>query len=123
MVYDDYRDSPFFYDDWFGEASPDNDDYALTAGRFANLAMPDGTKYTWDQSATGSLNPYSSPYGYLRTPWNMNKSPYFGRHNLTYNHVSFSSLPTCTDMYDCYSSESFSDVSSLEFFFIFLAKC
>jgi hypothetical protein len=117
MTYDDYTDSPFFYDDWFGKASPGTSDYSLNTGRFANISMPDGTKYSWDQSATGSLNPFKNPYGYMRTPWNMNKSPYFGRHNLTYGYSSFGSMPTCNDMYDCYRSTTLSDVSSLHTFF------
>jgi hypothetical protein len=114
MVYDDYRDSPFFADDWFGEASPNSADHSLVKGKFAGISMPDGSLYTeWRQSESTSMNPFTNPYGYMRTPWNMNKSPYFGRHNLTYDHDPFCSLPTCVDMYDCYSSSNLADVSYL----------
>ncbi len=113
MVYDDYRDSPFFYPDWFGTASPENEQHAVMSGRWANISMPDGAAYldAWSQSESGSMNPFVNPYGYMRTPWNMNESPYFGRNNLTYGRVSFDTMPTCTDMYDCYSSDSLADVS------------
>jgi len=53
-------------DDWFGTARGAN--HTVTVGRFA-----------WSTIATNLSAATRSPWGYLRAPWNMNKSPYVTR--------------------------------------------
>lgn len=52
--------------DWFGRASGPL--RTVTEGRFANVSVP-----------INASAPIHSPYGYLRSPWNANKSPYLSR--------------------------------------------
>ncbi len=118
-----YQDSSVFFDNWFGSASPTSEDHSLDpSSRFDNILTPNGTSYAneWEEerasnsasvNVRASLNPFVNPYGYMRTPWNMNTSPYFGRRNLTYNVQRYTELPTCDLMELCYESESMADVS------------
>lgn len=55
-IYDDYNwvDSPVFGADWYGEASPNNDDHIITEGMWAGVALPSGEPYQeWDTASTG----------------------------------------------------------------------
>ena len=113
ILYENWYDSPIFYASWLGEANPSTSDHRITNSRFAGIEMPDGTSYTedWSIADSGSLSPYSNPYGYMRTPWNMNKSPYFGRYNKTYNYESYTTFPGCSTLEVCYAHDSLADVS------------
>jgi hypothetical protein len=113
ILYDEWYYSPIFYSTWLGEANPSTSDHSITTSRFAGVEMPDGTSYTaaWSIADEGSLSPYSNPYGYMRTPWNLNKSPYFGRYNKTYNYESYTTFPGCTTLQMCYDHDDLADVS------------
>lgn len=115
IAFADYMQSNVFQDGWFGSASPNTADHSLAQGRFSGIVTPDGTKYArkWSQKDSGSMNPFSNPYGFMRTPWNLNPSPYFGRRNLTFDTVSYTALPGCGKMEACYDSDTLSDVSEL----------
>ena len=63
---DVFKESTLFTEDWFGVT--DVSSHRVTEGRFAYVRV------THNRSA-----PVTSPYGYLRAPWNVNKSPYLTR--------------------------------------------
>jgi hypothetical protein len=112
-LYDNWWNSPVFNDDWFGEANPSTADHSLATGRFAGIKVPSGDKYSsWNISEKKSLNPFVNPYGLMRTPWNLNSSPYFGRRNTTWGYESITEFPTCSTMQGCYNSDSLSAVSN-----------
>jgi hypothetical protein len=66
----DFRTSIVFSDDWFGEASPDNDLHTVTKGRFQFVAtLLDAKKFShWTNS-----------YSMLRGPWNNDPTPFLTR--------------------------------------------
>lgn len=53
---------------WFGKA--EGELHTVTEGRFAYVEVASNFSAEW-----------RSPYGYLRAPWNVNKSPYLTRHH------------------------------------------
>lgn len=91
---DDWTDSVIFDNDWFGTASPDNDDHIITEGRWAYLgvgkeANPDGVR---------------NPYALLRSPWNTNPMPYVMRHRYVYQEKDGGwTLPGCVDFFEAWS--------------------
>ena len=100
-------------DDWFGTASPVNEDHVVDSGRwgFLNLAKDDGQGHL--QIKVGYLvlttppdlsqpshehNTSQNPYGLLRSPWNTNNVPYLTRSRYTYNQKDGGwSLPSCAE--------------------------
>lgn len=102
-----FAESPIFNEDWFGQASPANEEHRIESGFWGDVKMPSGDKYsTWDMAATGTLNPFVNPYGLMRSPWNKNPSPYMGRCNATYGMTQYSSMPSCKDLRSCFFSRS-----------------
>lgn len=66
-----FRSSLIFSDDWFGNASPDNDLHTLTEGRWAFVP------------ATANARNFSevvNSYGVLRAPWNNDPTPFLTRY-------------------------------------------
>ena len=110
--YDNYNwvMSPIFGDDWYGEASPSNDDHKISRGRWSEITLPDGTPYKdWSIAETGTLNPFVNGYGYMRSPWNNNPSPYLGRCNTSYGTESSGTAlgrAACDAISSCYASTS-----------------
>ncbi|CAM9369255.1 unnamed protein product [Laminaria digitata] len=96
MGLDGYGESEVFARDWFGEFSPDNELHTITEGRWAYLPVMEDA---WDY--------VHNPYGLLRSPWNLDSTPYVTRHNTT-------SGETPTDMVSCEVYSSCFESSSLK---------
>ena len=102
-----FADSPIFNDDWFGMANPLNYEHRVDAGRWSEIKMPSGDKYsTWSIAETGKLNPFVNPYGIMRSPWNKNPSQYITRHNATYSMSQYDTMPSCSVLRNCFFSKS-----------------
>jgi hypothetical protein len=102
--------SPAFSDKTFGAAPIPADAYWGWTYRLSSLsdaAIPNGrwafTK-TEDNTNYEELN-YS--YGYIRSPWNMNPSPYLSRFTSTNKH-----LPTCSSHYQLLAYDTLTDFLS-----------
>ncbi|CAN0362468.1 unnamed protein product, partial [Hapterophycus canaliculatus] len=96
----DYDDSEIFQDDWFGMASPDNDLHTVDRGRWAHIPiMEDAWEYVHNS------------YGLLRTPWNVDSTPYVTRHNMT-NGEDGQAIVTCADYESCFDSDNLSDMNN-----------
>lgn len=75
---ENWRDSPIFSDDWFGEASPENGLHIVTNGRWGfNAAMTRAENFTTTNS-----------YGLLRSPWNHDPTPFMTRHDHLYGYFN-----------------------------------
>lgn len=61
-----FETSELFTEEWFG--STDGKTHTVTKGRFANFEVPRGSNATT-----------MSPFGYLRSPWNINNAKYVTR--------------------------------------------
>ncbi|CAN0073283.1 unnamed protein product [Ascophyllum nodosum] len=97
--YDTYGESEIFSDDWFGDASPSNALHTVDRGRFAYLpVLKNAADYGYIHNA----------YGLLRTPWNLDFTPFVTRHNAT-NGQAKTDMVTC-DLY----STSFESVTLRE---------
>ncbi|CAM9656131.1 unnamed protein product [Scytosiphon promiscuus] len=95
-----YGDSEIFAQDWFGEASPDNPLHTVDKGRWAYLPVK---KDSWDY--------VHNSYGLLRTPWNVDGTPFVTRNNMT-NGVSSMSMVSC-DMYQkCFEASTMSSINN-----------
>ena len=68
---EDWTRSTVFEHDWFGTASPENDDHVITDGRWSYLPV---------MQESGQFSEIHNPYGLLRSPWNTNPTPYVLRH-------------------------------------------
>src|SRR3989338_1273107 len=72
-------DSPIFGDNYFGGSGDPNDFYRVKNGRFA---LKDGVRWNIAKSEDyldRALWPMQNPYGYLRSPWNINPVSSFAR--------------------------------------------
>ncbi|CAN0087203.1 unnamed protein product, partial [Scytosiphon promiscuus] len=97
---EDYDGSEIFQDDWFGEASPDNDLHTVQKGRWAHLSV---MKEAWDY--------VHNSYGLLRAPWNSDPTPYVTRHNMT-NGRDGQGIVTCDDYESCFDSDNLADMNN-----------
>ncbi|CAN0178363.1 unnamed protein product [Pylaiella littoralis] len=89
-----YGLSEVFLPEWFGSASPENPLHTVDAGRWAYLpVMKDAWEYV------------HNPYGLLRSPWNLDGTPYVTRHNLT-NGDDQTRMVSCSMYQDCFDSTS-----------------
>eukprot|EP00752_Nemacystus_decipiens_P016248 g14528.t1 len=71
----DFRTSGVFADDWFGEASPENDLHTPTRGRFGYVpAMANAREFSV----------LSNSYGLLRSQWNNDPTPFMTRNKMIY---------------------------------------
>jgi len=73
----DWRNSPVFSDDWFGEAAPNNELRTATSGRFAFVPA-----LTHAYNFSRVVN----SYGLLRAPWNNDPTPYVTRSSEIYGY-------------------------------------
>jgi len=92
----DWEDSVIFSDDWFGDASPDNDEHIITEGRFAYLPII--------KDSNGSY-PITNPHGLLRSPWNANPVAYVTRHDKVLRQRAYKHLPTCRSFYEAFQED------------------
>ena len=73
----DWRTSFIFADDWFGEASPDNDLHTVVTGRWAfNPTMVGSKDYSY----------WTNSYGVMRAPWNADPTPFLTRAAAVYGY-------------------------------------
>lgn len=70
----DWTKSIVWHNSWFGPASPTNDQHAIDKGRFAYTHVSKVTKENH-----GMFSRIRNPYGYLRSPWNTNPTPFVMR--------------------------------------------
>ncbi|CAM9966090.1 unnamed protein product, partial [Ectocarpus fasciculatus] len=73
----DYGESVIFAADWFGDASPDNSLHTVDNGRWAYLPVMQAS------TANDATDFVHNPYGLLRSPWNVDGTPFVTRYNLT----------------------------------------
>lgn len=95
-----YGESIIFDDNWFGQASPSAPLHTVTKGRWAYL---DVMQNAW--------NYVHNPYGLLRTPWNLDATPYVTRHNLTSGGVA-KNMVDCGDYDSCFTADSIKDMNN-----------
>ena len=69
-----FWEGALWQEDFFGRADAANN--TMTRGRFAYLAVS-----KVDEDAEAGMIRSKNAYGYLRAPWNLNKSPFVTRHN------------------------------------------
>lgn len=97
---DEYGESMIFDDAWFGNASPSNDLHTVDKGRWAYLpVMEEAWEYV------------HNAFGLLRSPWNLDSTPYVTRHNMTNGNVA-TSMVSCSEYSSCFSSSSMKEMNS-----------
>ena len=84
-----YAQSLIFSEDWFGPASPQQEDHVVNIGRWAfTPVLQDARKFS----------AITNPYGLLRSPWNTNPVPYLTRYSQVLGSQNDGySLTTCED--------------------------
>jgi phage-related protein len=98
-TYDDYRDSPIFDDDWFGEADPEG--HGITSGRWAGLSV---------SQPVDDFDIYNA-YGHMRSPWNNNPSPSVGRSSSVHGDTTTFTFPTCAVFSECFNQDTLADIN------------
>ncbi|CAB1119543.1 unnamed protein product [Ectocarpus sp. CCAP 1310/34] len=93
----EYGESTIFAADWFGEASPDNSLHTVDKGRWAYL--PGATDYV------------HNPYGLLRSPWNVDGTPFVTRFNLT-NGEDKTSMVSCETYQSCFDATTLATMNN-----------
>eukprot|EP00904_Undaria_pinnatifida_P008379 jgi/Undpi1/4671/HiC_scaffold_18.g08025.m1 len=97
---DMYGDSEIFADDWFGSASPANHMHTVDTGRWAFTPVKQDA---WDY--------VHNSYGLLRTPWNVDPTPFVTRHNMTNDKVA-TSVVSCMGYQSCFESTTLSKMNN-----------
>eukprot|EP00903_Cladosiphon_okamuranus_P019382 g17822.t1 len=95
----DYGESEVFGPDWFGNASPDNPLHTVDDGRWAYLPL---MKDAWEH--------VHNPYGLLRSPWNLDGTPFVTRHNMT-NGQDLTSVVSCAVYQNAFESISIASLN------------
>ncbi|CAM9758629.1 unnamed protein product, partial [Hapterophycus canaliculatus] len=95
-----YGDSIVFSPDWFGDASPDNSLHTVDDGRWAYLSVK---KDAWEY--------VHNAYGLLRTPWNVDGTPFVTRYNMT-NGVSSEGMVSCNAYQKCFEGNTISSINN-----------
>ncbi|CAN0341395.1 unnamed protein product, partial [Ectocarpus sp. 8 AP-2014] len=93
----DYGESQVFAADWFGDASPDNSLHTVDKGRWAYLS--EATDYV------------HNPYGLLRSPWNVDGTPFVTRYNLT-NGEDKTDVVSCGMYQACFDSTTLATMNN-----------
>ncbi|CAM9513044.1 unnamed protein product [Ectocarpus sp. 12 AP-2014] len=108
----DYGQSPIFAADWFGDASPDNSLHTVDKGRWAYLPVMKATVILWGwlflQDATDFVH---NPYGLLRSPWNVDGTPFVTRFNLT-NGEDTTDMVSCGSYQACFDSTTLANMNN-----------
>ncbi|CAM9333791.1 unnamed protein product, partial [Ascophyllum nodosum] len=98
LGYNSYGDSKIFSPDWLGDASPENPLHTVDNGRFQYLPVFEkAAEYGYVHNA----------YGLLRTPWNLDSTPFVTRHNATNGQIK-------TGMVSCQTYSNSFDTSTLK---------
>jgi hypothetical protein len=95
-----WKESHIFSDKWFGSATTSSASHAIENGKFAYTRVK--------KVGVSETDAYvSNPYGLLRSPWNVNDSPYVTRSAKVDGYNAFySELPSCKDYMDCFLSDT-----------------
>ena len=102
-----FNNSEIFGDDWFGSVARADCDSradcgtagrAISRGRWAYLRLPD---------VGGQSELVQNARGLMRSPWNLNPSPYVSRFSSVIESRPFLTLPGCAEFSQCYASTSF----------------
>ncbi|CAN0067281.1 unnamed protein product, partial [Ectocarpus fasciculatus] len=101
----DYGESVIFAADWFGDASPDNSLHTVDNGRWAYLPVMQAS------TANDATDFVHNPYGLLRSPWNVDGTPFVTRYNLT-NGVDTTDVVSCGQYQACFDSTELSDMNN-----------
>lgn len=101
----DWTESEIFTNDWFGVASPLNDNHVLTSGRWAY------TKVAIRMGNTGDERTHN-PYGLLRSPWNTNPIPYLlrSRFVLGAKDGNYRNVPGCKEFSSFFQKTELSEL-------------
>lgn len=90
--------SPMFELGWFGDVADIEKGGAIN-GRFANISC--------DPLAWQRRNRIQNPYGFMRSPWNMNNEAVITRSHATFG-FNVNIIPDCEDHYKLLQYETFS---------------
>lgn len=93
-----WKSSHIFGEKWFGSVTTSSADHAIDSGKFAYTPI----------KKVGYTDDYvHNAYGLLRSPWNVNNSPYITRSAKVDGYNAFSGeLPSCKAYMDCFMSSS-----------------
>ena len=92
-----WTESEIFDAEWFGSASPLNTEHAVKEGRWAYVPIKDNAR---------NYSDITNPWGQLRSPWNVNDSPYFTRKSTVAGMLYSQSLPTCSNYETAFDASS-----------------
>lgn len=94
----DWRTSHIFGAKWFGHVSSKQSDHAIDTGKWAFTEVKN----------VGKDSPLiHNPFGLLRSPWNVNQSPYITRSEFVDSYKSFGGeLPSCQAYMECFLSDT-----------------
>lgn len=110
----DWLNSKIFDPDWFGPvknvkaAVADSEElqtgtHVVSEGRWA---------YTPIMADAGTFSPITNAHGLLRSPWNTNPTPFLTRWIKVFNftNAGYSSFPDCQSMFQCFASDTLTDM-------------
>jgi len=102
MEYNELESSPIFQDDWFGPMNPLNSEHIVVSGRWKFLQVP----------IAGDDFDVFNPWGFLKSPWNTNPSPYLAR-NKYVNQGNSLSTPDCHSFYTFWAQDKMSRINNM----------
>lgn len=110
----DWLESKIFDPDWFGPvqnvkaANADSD--AVSTG--THIVSEGRWAYTPIMANAGAFSPVTNAHGLLRSPWNMNPTPFLTRWIKVFNftNAGYSSFPDCQSMFQCFASNTLTDM-------------
>jgi len=99
----DWRNSPVFSNDWFGDASPPNDMHIVTEGRWGfNSVMVNAQNYST-----------TNPYGMMRSPWNHDSTPFMTRSDKIYGYLNNVKPSGCQQYHTTLQTDNWMHLSHL----------
>ena len=93
-------DSELFTKDWFGKTN--TEEHTVTEGRWAYLKVP----LQKEATEADDYNFHRNAYGRLRSPWNLNESPYVTRFVSGCGMPHTDNMPSCGTHLDLVQSEN-----------------
>jgi hypothetical protein len=92
----DWKTSHIFGEKWFGHVASKQSDHAIDTGKWA---------FTEVAVVGFTDDVIHNPYGLLRSPWNVNNSPYITRSAMVDEYKAFDGdLPSCENYMECFTS-------------------